>query len=79
MNIDTNELVTAAEMARMSAAERSRFTPVPEHLSKAAHKALGHSQRVRIPRDCKSPLAKWAAEKRRKRRQMQRESRKANR
>lgn len=79
MNIDTNELVSYAELQRMSAQERSRFTPVPDHLSKAAHKALGHTGRVHIPRDCKSPLAKWAAEKRRKRRAMARASRKANR
>jgi hypothetical protein len=79
MNITTNEVVTAAWLERLPMEERASYIPVPEHLSKAAHRVLGHSQSAHVPRSSKSPLAKWAAEKRRKRRQMERASRRANR
>ena len=79
VNIDTNEVVTAAELARMSPRERAAFAVVPDYLSRQAKRVLGHTDRAYVPRSSKSPLAKWAAEQRRKRRQMQRESRRANR
>jgi hypothetical protein len=79
MNTDTNHLVTSTTLARMTASERAAYTPVPDHLSRRAMNLLGKEQGVYVPRSSKSPLAKWAAEQRRKRRKMQRENRRRNR
>jgi len=79
VNIDSNELVTAEMLKAMSKERRARYTPVPDDLLAEASAALRGAQTVHVPRSSKSPLAKWAAEKRRKHRQMARESRRANR
>lgn len=79
MNIDTNHLASADAFASTAEAFKAGYIPVPDHLSKRAEKLLHGRSGVHVPRSGNHPLTKWAADKRRKRREMTRQSRRANR
>jgi hypothetical protein len=79
MDISRNHLVSAEMFAEMEGPERERYTVVPEHLTGPARRLLGNRKEVHVSRAAANPVAKWAAEKRRAKRQMQRQSRKRNR
>ena len=81
MNPENNHLVDVVAHfgGDFSAAAKAGYVAVPDHLSKRAEKLLHGRSEVRVPRSGNDPLTKWAAEKRRNRRKMARESRRANR
>ena len=55
------------------------YTPVPEHLSHAATQALAGRNEATISLTSGGKLSKWAANQRKARKQMQKESRRRNR
>ena len=79
MNPETNHLVSDVMLSALVRERRAAYELVPASLEGEARMLLGGQSSIRVPRSSKSPLAKWAAEKRRKKRQMQRESRRVNR
>lgn len=61
MDTETNELISNVKLDSLSEPEKSNFTPVPRKLKREAERKLDGKESVIIPKNSKSPLAKWAA------------------
>lgn len=79
MNCDTGHLVTRAMLDMMEVKARAAYTPVPEHLSLAAHRTLAGRQETYVSPSSGGKLSKFAAANRKQRRKVAKQSRKQNR
>lgn len=77
MNTDTGHLVDLEKMPEFRG--RPGYAAVPEHLREEAIRELRGLPETYVPKRGRSQLARYAAEQRRARRQMQKQSRRKNR
>lgn len=68
MNTNTNELLNTAGLSNdeMLKLIEANFKPVPLELQQEAERFLGDRKSVVVPKNDKSPLAKWAKKERKK-------------
>lgn len=77
MNIDTGELVYLDQIPEEL---RDQFVRVPDELAEEAEKLLDGKKRTVVDiHNSTTPLAKWAAKKRKQRKKQAKKSRRANR
>ncbi len=78
MNTDTNEL-RQAKIELWDQLQAEGFEPVPDHLSHAARRKLNGRESAQVSFTSNGKLSRWAAKKRKKKRQMAKAARRANR
>ena len=81
MNTETNELFLMTDEQRKAYEEmlNPAVVEVPEHLSRAARRALGKATKVTISKTSGGKLSRWAAQQRKARRKAAKQARKRNR
>lgn len=79
MNTDTNMLYKSKEEALKMGELMEDLKQVPEHLQNAANKKLNGEKSAQVSFNSNGMLSKFAAKNRKKKRRMQKQSRRANR
>ena len=79
MDTSNNHLMNMESVEYLLADRRAEFDVVPLHLQNAAKKKLNGRNSAFVSKDSGGKLSKWAAQERKKKRQAQKASRKANR
>jgi len=80
MQVDTNHLVDFNKLdeAEIEAKRRDGYEQVPEHLNRAARRALAGRDDVHISKTSGGQLSKYAAKRRKEKRRLAKKSRMAN-
>lgn len=79
MDVDTGHLILAERSGELHSLMKQGYKPVPEELNRAAKRKLAGKKEAYVSLTSGGKLSNWAAQKRKARKKISRESRKRNR